>query len=77
MRTEGQHLLGRVAHRYTQEAIAEKLGVSQTIISQWISGRCKPVYENRRALFENYGIDMDAWERPWKPHQPQHAGGAA
>ena len=63
-RTEGQRKLLVAAHKHTQQTVARKCGVSQTVISQWISGDRKPNYENRTVLAAKYGIDLDAWERP-------------
>lgn len=62
-RTEGQRKLLVASHKHTQKAVARKCGVSQTVISQWISGERKPNYENRTVLADKYGIDLDAWER--------------
>jgi transcriptional regulator with XRE-family HTH domain len=64
-RTEGQRKLLVISHKHTQRAVARKCGVSQTVISQWISGARTPNYENRVALADKYGIDLDAWERPY------------
>lgn len=64
-RTEGQRKLLVVSHKYTQKAVARKCGVSQAVISKWISGDRTPSYENRIMLADKYGIDLDAWERPY------------
>ena len=63
-RTEGQRRLSVIAHKTSQKIVARKCGVSQTVVSQWISGERKPTYENRKELLAQYGIDMDAWEQP-------------
>ncbi len=69
-RSEGQRRLAVIAHRSTQKVVARKCGVSQTVVSQWISGVRKPTYENRKELLKQYGIEMDAWEQPaQKPQQ--------
>ncbi len=61
--TEGQYLLRRLARKYTEKRIAWRCGVSQPVVSRWITGRRKPNYENRKLLFEQYQIPMDAWDR--------------
>lgn len=63
MRTEGQLRLLKLTRKYTQARVARKCGVSQAVISLWISGRRKPDYENRKTIFELYKIEMDAWDR--------------
>jgi len=63
MLTEGQFLLRRLARKYTEKRIARRCGVTQPIVSRWITGKRKPNYENRKLLFEEYQIPMDAWER--------------
>ena len=62
-RTVGQRKLRVIADKYTQEAVARKCSVSQSVVSRWISGSRKPTYENRIVLADKYGIDLDAWER--------------
>ena len=61
--TEGQYLLRKLARRYTEKRIARRCGVTQPIVSRWISGKRKPNYENRKLLMEEYQIPMDAWDR--------------
>lgn len=63
MRTEGQKTLNRLAHKSSQWAIAHKIGVDQSIVSYWISGRYKPNYENRVALKKEFQIPLEAWDR--------------
>jgi len=63
MLTEGQFLLRRLARKYTEKRIARRCGVTQPIVSRWITGKRKPGYENRKVLFEQYRIPMDAWDR--------------
>ncbi|MGK4001120.1 helix-turn-helix transcriptional regulator [Sorangium sp. So ce1036] len=63
MRTEGQLRLLKLTRKYTQARVARKCGVSQAVISLWISGKRKPDYENRKTIFEQYEIAMDAWDR--------------
>ncbi|WP_437935289.1 helix-turn-helix domain-containing protein [Sorangium sp. So ce341] len=63
MRTEGQIRLLKLTRKYTQARVARKCGVSQAVISLWISGKRKPDYENRKTISEQYQIEMDAWDR--------------
>ena len=73
-RSEGQRLLLVVTNKYTQAKVARRCGVSQAVISKWISGERRPVYENRKELFERYGIGLDTWEQPaQKPQQKAEA----
>ena len=63
MRTEGQVLLLRLTNRLTAIRVARKCGVCQAVVSLWISGKRKPNFENRKTLFEQYQIPMEAWDR--------------
>ncbi|WP_437567892.1 helix-turn-helix domain-containing protein [Sorangium sp. So ce542] len=63
MRTEGQIRLLKLTRKYTQARVARKCGVSQAVISLWISGKRKPDYDNRKTIHEQYQIEMDAWDR--------------
>lgn len=64
MRTQGQARLLRLTKKYTQGKIARKCGVSQAVISLWISGQRTPTYDNRKTLLTEYEIGLDDWERP-------------
>ncbi|WP_437671501.1 helix-turn-helix domain-containing protein [Sorangium sp. So ce131] len=63
MSSEGGIRLLKLTKKYTQARVARKCGVSQAVISFWISGRSKPDYENRKTLYKQYQIEMDAWDR--------------
>ncbi|MCC6557278.1 MAG: helix-turn-helix transcriptional regulator [Polyangiaceae bacterium] len=63
MRTRAQLHLLRLSAKLTQARLARKCGVTQPIISMWISGRRKPTYDNRKTLFEQCGIALDDWDR--------------
>ncbi len=67
--TEGQASLQRLARRYTEKRVARRCGVSQPVVSRWISGKRRPNYENRKILLDEYQIPMDAWDRRIK-HTP-------
>lgn len=43
----------------TQVAIAEKIGVKQSQVSEWLKGKSKPGYDNLKAICENLDISAD------------------
>lgn len=48
--------------------IAEKLNVSREMVRQWRAGKKLPAAENRDALFQAFGIPVEAWDQaPAKP----------
>lgn len=51
----------------TQEAIAEKVGVSRVAVSHWLSGNTKPGAAKRAALAAAYGIPPEAWDQKIPP----------
>lgn len=63
MKTEGQVLLLKLANRLTAVKIARKCGVGQPCVSLWVSGKRKPNFENRKTLYEQFQIPMEAWDR--------------
>ncbi len=58
--------LMRKHYGYTQEQIAEKLGVSRQTIAKWERGECLPDIENIIALSDIYGITVDSLVRDMK-----------
>lgn len=42
-----------------QTELAEKIGVKQSQISEWLKGKSKPGYDNLRALCENLDISAE------------------
>ena len=42
--------------KYSQQKVADILGVNQTTVSQWLLGRKKPGYDNIRAVYDKFGI---------------------
>lgn len=42
-----------------QTALAEKIGVKQSQVSEWIKGKSKPGYDNLRSLSENLDISAE------------------
>ena len=61
---EGRDRLGM-----SQEALAERLGVSRQAVSKWEMGTSVPSPENRRALSEILGTDLQV-ERETAPPVP-------
>lgn len=55
--------LYRKQHGYTQEQIAEKLGVSRQAVAKWERGDCLPDVENVIALADLYEITVDSLVR--------------
>ncbi len=51
----------------TQEAIAEKVGVSRVAVSHWLAGTTKPGPAKRAALAAAYGIPPEAWDQKIPP----------
>ncbi|MGZ9698174.1 helix-turn-helix domain-containing protein [Bacillus safensis] len=49
----------RKIHRFTQEEVAEKIGVSRQAVAKWESGETVPDINNCKALAELYGIALD------------------
>lgn len=49
----------RRQHKFSQEDIADKLGVSRQAVSKWESGQGKPEINNIIKLAEIYGVTTD------------------
>lgn len=49
----------RKSHRYTQEEIADKVGVSRQAVAKWENGETIPDINNCIALSELYGVTLD------------------
>lgn len=60
-RTRGALALLKLGH--TQPVLAQKLDVSNGIISLWISGERKPGLANRQLMFEKFQIPIEAWDQ--------------
>ena len=66
---------------YSQEGLAERLGVSRQAISKWETGEATPDAERIIALAAALGISTDTLllgkeepERPYTDHLPRHIG---
>lgn len=42
-----------------QTALAEKIGVKQSQVCEWIKGKSKPGYDNLRSMYENLGVSAE------------------
>ncbi|MBQ9647002.1 MAG: helix-turn-helix transcriptional regulator, partial [Oscillospiraceae bacterium] len=62
----------------SQEALAERLGVSRQAVSKWETGDATPELDKLRALAETFRVTAD-WllsdAEPDAPAQPRHAPG--
>ena len=45
-----------IEKKYSQQKIADILGVNQTTVSQWLLGRKKPGYDSIKAVYDKFGI---------------------
>lgn len=43
----------------TQTALAEKIGVKQSQVSEWLKGKSKPGYDNLHSMCENLGVSAE------------------
>ena len=60
--TLGQRLTTlRKAAKLTQEEVAEKLGVTQSAVSQWETGLAAPSASLLPALLDLYGTSANQW----------------
>lgn len=53
----------RKKHNYTQEQIAEKIGVSRQAVAKWEKGEALPDIENIVALADLYEVTIDSLVR--------------
>lgn len=65
--TKGRHLLaawllGAEEKRGAQSALAERLGVTSSLVSQWVSGAARPGEVYREALAGIAEIDASEWD---------------
>lgn len=59
MLAENLYTLRRML-RLTQEAVAERIGVSRQAVAKWEAGETTPDIANCAALAELYGVSLDA-----------------
>ena len=49
----------RLQHGFSQEEIAEKIGVKRNTYSDWENGKCKPNYEKLEKIADFFGVSLD------------------
>lgn len=57
--SDGAELLAGVNE--SRAAIARRVGTSRAAVSRWVHGSRVPSEEHRQALWEVYGIPLEAW----------------
>ena len=45
-----------IEKHFSQQQLADALGINQTSVSQWLLGNKKPSYESILLLYEKFGI---------------------
>lgn len=46
-----------IENNFSQQKLADELGVNQTTVSQWLLGRKKPGYDSILLLYVKFGIE--------------------
>lgn len=49
----------RKEHRYTQETLAEKLGVSRSAVAMWERGEREPDFETAEMIADFFNVSLD------------------
>lgn len=49
----------RLQHGFSQEELAEKIGIKRNSYSDWENGKCKPNYEKLEKLADFFGVSLD------------------
>lgn len=49
----------RLQHGFSQEELAEKIGIKQNSYSDWEHGKCKPNYEKLEKIADFFGVSLD------------------
>lgn len=49
----------RLQHGFSQEELAEKIGIKQNSYSDWENGKCKPNYEKLEKIADFFGVSLD------------------
>lgn len=55
----------RIAHGWSQQELAEKLGVTNVAVSQWERGVKQPKLEMREALCDLFNVNMEYLNGNW------------
>lgn len=46
-----------IENNFSQQKLADELGVNQTTVSQWLLGRKKPGYDSILLLYAKFGVE--------------------
>lgn len=49
----------RLQHGFSQEELAEKIGIKRNSYSDWENGKCKPNYEKLEKIADFFGVSLD------------------
>lgn len=49
----------RLQHGFSQEELAEKIGIKRNSYSDWENGKCKPNYEKIEKIADFFGVSLD------------------
>ena len=49
----------RLQHGFSQEELAEKIGIKRNTYSDWENGKCKPNYEKLEKIADFFGVSLD------------------
>jgi transcriptional regulator, cro/CI family len=49
----------RLQHGFSQEELAEKIGIKRNSYSDWENGKCKPNYEKLKKIADFFGVSLD------------------
>lgn len=63
----------RKQHGFTQETVAEKLGVSRQAVAKWERGECLPDIENVIAIADMYEVTVDSLVRSMTTLPDKHS----
>lgn len=55
----------RQLNKFSQEEVAERIGVSRQAVAKWEAGQSVPDILNCDALAKLYDVELDPWNRPW------------
>lgn len=49
------------ANDLTQTQFANSIGIKQSQVSEWLSGKAKPGYDLLKRMSETFGVSADYW----------------
>ena len=49
----------RLQHGFSQEELAEQIGIKRNTYSDWENGKCKPNYEKLEKIADFFGVSLD------------------